>query len=280
MGRAATTKTNQPLPLMFTQESCDVGQGTDGYFGGRKYFECAINRGLFVSLDKLRAAETPHSKSAGHYAYQRLPFAISPPAATSPYLGKTERQLMVEQKKALRDAEEKKKKEDKAGAQEKKKKAELERAIAETINVSEQKRILEAFEKEKKEQEKLKREQEQARAKAESQHQQSPPQFTASAFASNPHNLRVGSAVQISATNADLPHYGEIKWIGSVPGALGQVAGIELVRNGIGNSSSNLVTASILSRMSTLMGVLMVLSRLLDIGSSAVRLVEDCIFHW
>ena len=110
--------------------------------------------------------------------------------------------------------------------------------------------------------------------------QQQSPQYAASVGATNSFNLVVGSAVQLATTDSnDRPHYGVIKWMGSVPGVQGQVAGIELVSTSI-RSSSSLVTASVLSRMNTLMGVLMVLSNLLDKGSSAVRLVEDYIFHW
>ena len=46
----------------------------------------------------------------------------------------------------------------------------------------------------------------------------------------NPYNLEVGSTVQISATNPnDPPCYGVIRWIGTVSGVQGLVAGIELV---------------------------------------------------
>ena len=65
---------------------------------------------------------------------------------------------------------------------------------------------------------------------AQDAHQQPPPEFAACVGTSNPHNLGKGSAVQVLPTNPnDLPHYGVIRWIGTLSGIQGQVAGIELV---------------------------------------------------
>ena len=54
-------------------------------------------------------------------------------------------------------------------------------------------------------------------------------QFTLNAGSSDSNNLVVGSAIQITTVPNEPPCYGVIRWIGTVPGVQGQVAGIELV---------------------------------------------------
>ena len=70
------------------------------------------------------------------------------------------------------------------------------------------------------------------------QHRNAPPQvrqeYNASVGSSNPYNLAVGSTVQVATINPnEPPHYGVIRWTGTVAGVDGQVAGIELVSSNI-----------------------------------------------
>ncbi len=61
-------------------------------------------------------------------------------------------------------------------------------------------------------------------------HNRQQPQPNARVGSSNPHNLEIGSPVQISSTDPnEPPRYGVIRWIGPMSGVDGTIAGIELV---------------------------------------------------
>ena len=181
---------------------------------------------------------------------------LSNPVPVAQEFGMTERQRMAEQKRILKEAEETKKKEDRARKAEEKRREESQQqgqggGQVPLKHVIHDPPLIAPLHP-------------QQHAQVEDQHQsatnqhhpgpmgghephgtQQPPpqQYSASVGTSNPYNLGVGSAVQMATTNPnDPPHYGVIRWIGTVSGVEGLVAGIKLVST---DASSIIITVAL-----------------------------------
>ena len=178
---------------------------------------------------------------------------LSDPAAAAREEGLSKRQLMAKQEKALKDAEEAKRKEAKKKAAEETRKTAEEKnkkADADPAAVAHEEGVSKSVHGATRQQLKKstlpgansstfdtpvdKPPSHHFKINDRVQHRNAPPQvpqeYNALVGSSNPYNLAVGSTVQVATINPnDPPHYGVIRWTGSVAGVDGQVAGIELV---------------------------------------------------